>query len=111
VTLRITTLRATGGQVVMVDGRLDARGVEDLERIVAELSGPFHLELAGLRSADETGLDALRALRARGIALTGVSHYFRLLLGAVDRHKVPEPPSSPRGRRRDRGARQPPRKP
>lgn len=93
----------------MIDGRLDTRGVEDLERVVAELSGPFRLELAGLRSADETGLDALRALRARGIALTGVSHYFGLLLGAGDRTR--DPPSSPGGARGDRGARRRPRKP
>ena len=109
-TLRITTLREPGGQVVIVDGRLDSRGVEELERVVAELSGPARVELGGLRSADETGLDALRALRARGMTLTGVSQYFRLLLGAAGRHEARAPPAS-RGRRGDGAARRRPRKP
>jgi anti-anti-sigma regulatory factor len=80
-TMRISTSRDAGGEVVLIAGRLDAQGVADLERVVAERSGLLHLDLAGLRSADDAGLEALRGLRARGIALTGVSPYFRLLLG------------------------------
>lgn len=63
-----------------VDGRLDGEGVTELERVVASLPGPLRLELTDLRSADEAGLEALRALRDRGICLTGTSEYLRLQL-------------------------------
>jgi ABC-type transporter Mla MlaB component len=64
----------------MVDGRLDADVVAELERVIAELSVPVCLDLAGLKSADEAGLGVLRALLAHGVAVTGASPYFRLLL-------------------------------
>ncbi len=102
-TLRISTRRDPKGAVVMVDGRLHAEVVGELERVVAELSGPLRLELAGLRSADEAGLEALRALRARGIALTGASPYLRLQLGPDEVRKTREPRAPPAGPQRDRG--------
>ena len=92
---------------MVVDGRLDAEGLDDLERVVADLPGLVRVELAGLRSADEMALDALRALRARGVALTGVSQYFRILLGAAERRQAREPPSPlerTRNEKRGRGA-------
>ena len=82
----------------MADGRLDAEVVEELERVVAELSGPLRLDLAGLRSADEAGLESLRALRARGIVLTGTSPYLRLRLGVEKVRKACEPRAPPGGR-------------
>lgn len=82
--MRISTSRNSRGEVVLIAGRLDAEGVADLERVVAERSGALRVDLADLRSADEAGLEALRALRARGVALTGVSPYFRLLLGVEE---------------------------
>jgi STAS domain-containing protein len=85
----------------MVDGRLDAEVVAELERVVAELSGPMCLDLAGLRSADEAGLGALRALLARGVAVTGASPYFRLLLEVDDPGKAREPTSGTAGRKRN----------
>ena len=97
--------RDVAGEVVIVDGRLDAEVVDELERAVAALSGPLRLELAGLRSADEAGLEALRVLRARGIVLTGVSPYLRLRLGAENVRKAREPPAPSEGRQRDGGAR------
>jgi hypothetical protein len=89
----------------MVDGRLDAEVVGELERAVAELSGPVRLELVGLRSVDEAGLEALRLFRARGIVLTGTSPYLRLRLGVEKRRKARAPPAPPGARQPDRGAR------
>jgi hypothetical protein len=89
----------------MVDGRLDAEVVGELERVVAGLSGPLRVSLAGLRSADEAGIEALRCLRTRGIALTGASPYLRLRLGVKWRGKAREPPAPPGEPRRERGAR------
>ncbi len=71
----------------MIDGRPDAGGVGELERVVAGLSGTVCLHLTGLRSVDEAGLEAVRALRDRGITLMGASRYLRLLLGAGGRRR------------------------
>ena len=84
-----------------VDGRLGADVVAELERVVAELSGPMCLDLAGLRSADEAGLGALRALLARGVAVTGASPYFRLLLELEETDIGREPPLGPRSSKRN----------
>jgi len=89
----------------MVDGRLDAESVGELERAVAELSGPRRLELAGLRSVDEPGLEALRILRASGIVLTGASPYLRLRLGAEKRQREREPRAPSGGPQQGRAAR------
>lgn len=86
----------------MVDGRVDAEGVAELERVVAELSGPVCLDLAGLRSADEAGLGVLRALLARGVAVIGASPYFHILLELERAGNAREPPPSLRGGRRKR---------
>lgn len=89
----------------MVDGRLDGEAVAELERVVAELSGPVVLDLTNLRSADEAGLGGLRALLARAVAVTGASPYFRLLLAQEDAGNAREPPSRPAGRKRRSGER------
>ena len=83
-----------------VDGRLGADVVAELERVVAELSGPVCLDLAGLRSADEAGLGVLRALRAHGVAVIRASPYFRLLLGLEETDIGREPPLAPRSSKR-----------
>jgi anti-anti-sigma regulatory factor len=85
----------------MVDGRLGADVVAELERVVTERSGPVCLDLAGLMSVDEAGLGALRALLAHGVAVTGASAYFRLLLDLDDAGKAREPPSRAGGRKRN----------
>ena len=66
--------------IVEVAGRLDEDAVAELEAVTAARSGPLRLDLSGLRSADEAGVKALRALCARGASLTRVSPYHRLLL-------------------------------
>ena len=92
--MRITTSEDGDGVVVRIDGRLDTGGVTELERVLAPLSGRLRLDLFNLRSADEAGWDALRALRARGIALTRVSPFHRLLLSETAARKS-RPPSVP----------------
>ena len=93
VALRITTTQDTSGHIVRIDGRLDGEGVVELDRVLASLSGPSRLELPGLRSADEPGLDALRALQARGIPFAGLSRYLGLLLEADAPAPTAPPPS------------------
>src|SRR5262245_57252283 len=111
-TLQIATSQDDGGTIVMIAGRLGAEGISELEGVVSGLSGPLRLDLAGLRSADEAGLEMLRALRVRGISLIRVSPYHRLLLADGPARKAPPPsfpperpranPSGRRGRSRGR---------
>jgi len=103
--LRITTKRDARGEVVIVDGHLDAEGVVEFERVVAGLAGSVRVKVAGLTSVDEAGLGALRTLRARGGAVTGASPYFRLLLGLSKRRKTREPPARPEAPQRAKGVR------
>jgi len=70
---------------------------------VAERPGPVCLDLTGLRSADEAGLEALRSLRAHGVAVIGATPYFRLLLGPEEPRKPREPRSRPGKRKGERG--------
>jgi hypothetical protein len=85
----------------MVDGGLNAEVVAELERVVAELSGPMCLDLAGLRSADEAGLGVLRALCAHGVAVIGASPYFRLLLKLEEPGSARDPASRAGSRKRN----------
>jgi hypothetical protein len=80
--VRITSRRNGGGTVIQVDGHLRGQGIDELERVVADLGGPVRLDLAGLRSASESGLAALRSFRAKGLVLEGASPYIALLLDA-----------------------------
>ena len=84
----------------MVDGRVDAEMVAELERVIAQASGPVCLDLAGLRSVDEAGLRALRGLCAHGVAVSGASPYFRLLLG-LEKLGTEPTLSRPGGRKRN----------
>jgi anti-anti-sigma regulatory factor len=79
-TLRIITEQDAEGHVVRLAGRLDGEGTVALTDVLAGLPSPARLDCADLRSADEAGLEALRALPIRGIRLTGLSPYWRLRL-------------------------------
>ena len=76
----ITTRHDPAGPLLRIDGRLDGEGVAELERVLASLPRPSRVEVTDLRSAAGVGVEALRALRARGIPLSGVSPYAGLLL-------------------------------
>jgi STAS domain-containing protein len=93
----------------MVDGRVDAEVVAELEQVVARVAGPVCLDLTGLRSVDEAGLGLLQRLCAHGVGVIGASTYFRLLLGLEEPDRAREPPPRPGGRKRkgERGPREP----
>jgi hypothetical protein len=94
VMLRISTRQESGREVVVLDGRVDAEMVSELERVIARVSGAVYLDLAGLKSVDEVGLAALRGLCAHGLAVIGASPYFRLLLELEKPGVAREPPPS-----------------
>lgn len=78
--LRITA--STNGQTaeIRLEGRLEAMGVPDLRESCRTAGLPVRLDLSGLRSADEVGIDALRSLRAQGVEFRGASPYISELL-------------------------------
>src|SRR5262249_61559491 len=90
-TLQIATRRDSGGTIVMIAGRLGAEGISELEGVVSGLSGPLRLDLAGLRSADEAGLQMLRALRSRRVTLICGSPFHPLPLPDCAAPTAPSP--------------------
>ena len=80
--LRITV--STDGQTteVRLEGRLEAIGVPDLQESCRSAGPPLRLDLSGLRSADEVGVQALQLLRAQGAEFCGASPYIGELLRA-----------------------------
>ena len=89
---RIITDQDAAGHVVRLAGRLEGEGAAELARVLAGFSGPVRVDCEGLRSADEAGREALRALPVRGIRLTGVSPYWELRLAAGRLAPPPDPP-------------------
>lgn len=71
-TLRIAVAEEGGGGHIHVDGRLTCDEVGEREQVVGEDPSAVCLELENLRSADATGLAALRRLRAEGVEMRGV---------------------------------------
>jgi len=78
--VRITKQREGACQVITVDGRLSADDVIELDKTVVSAPAAVRIDLQGLLSADSDGLDALRRLEARGIPLSRVPPYVRMLL-------------------------------
>ena len=77
---RITVTEKEAMASVRVEGRLEASGVADLRDACCRRGGPVRLDLSGLQSADEVGLNALCTLRAEGHEFHGATPYFEQLL-------------------------------
>ena len=69
------------GTVISVDGRLDSKGLGELERVCREAKAPLKLDLSELRSADDAAIEAIRKLTDKGTELTGLSPYISIRLG------------------------------
>jgi hypothetical protein len=66
--------------VVKVDGRLDAEGVPELDRVTRDEGAALCLDLSGLRLADAEGIAALLRLQKAGAVIQDASPYLKLLL-------------------------------
>lgn len=66
--------------VVKVDGRLDAEGVPELEKVTRDKTTVLYLDLSGLRLADSQGVAVLLRLQGAGAVIQGASPYLKLLL-------------------------------
>lgn len=78
--LRITVSTDGRTAAIRLEGRLQAASVPDLRESCHSAGFPVRLDLSGLQSADEVGIDALRSLRAEGVGLHGVSPHISQLL-------------------------------
>ena len=78
--LRVTVATKDDATTVYVDGRLSARDVGELGRVVRGVEGLVVLDLSNLQSADDTGVATLRTLAGQGARLVGTSPYIALLL-------------------------------
>ena len=79
-TVRIDTTTEGSKTIVSVAGRLEGPGVRELLRTCCSIAGEFVLDLAGLRSADPEGIEAIQKAVSGGAKLRGVSPFIRLLL-------------------------------
>ena len=70
-TVRITVGPPGSVRRILVEGRLCADAVGELEATVGAAPGAVVLDLANLSFADAAGLAALRRLRAAGAAIEG----------------------------------------
>jgi hypothetical protein len=80
-TVRIETSAGEKKPTVSVAGRLEGLGVGELVRTCRSIEGELVLDLSGLRSADDEGIDAIQKLVLEGVRLQGASPFIRLLLG------------------------------
>jgi hypothetical protein len=79
-TFRITSASGEDKTIIRLEGRFNAKRVEDLKKTVHVAGGTVLLDLSGLRSADAEGVLTLRSLAAKGAKLVGASPYIRQLL-------------------------------
>ena len=79
-TVRIEKTSEDSNSVVSVTGHLDGPGVGELLRTCRSIEGEIVLDLSGLRSADDEGIEAIRELARQGSRLRGASPFIRLLL-------------------------------
>ena len=79
-TIRITGSKDGDSSNILVEGRLDATNVTDLETECLSAGTPLRIDISSLLSADEDGLRVLRSLAQTGAELSGASPYMRELL-------------------------------
>jgi ABC-type transporter Mla MlaB component len=79
-TFRITPTTGDDGDALLIAGRLESEGLDELARAVAAAARPLTIDLGELRQADAAALAMLARLEGSGIRITGVSQYLRLRL-------------------------------
>ena len=77
--IRITSMSSSreGASIIRVEGQLTARDTSILEAKCRSAGSPQRLDLSGLLSSDEAGIELLRSLQAGGAELHGVSPFIR----------------------------------
>lgn len=78
---RIEAKKEGDRTVIQVAGELKGQGVVELERLCRETTGHLSLDLSNLRASGPGGVQLIRELARRGVAISGVSPYMELVLG------------------------------
>ena len=84
-TIRVSIEAGQTATTIRIEGRLTNANLLDLTEACERANPPLRLDLAGLRSADISGIQALRLLSEAGAELHGASPYVRQLLLEADR--------------------------
>ncbi len=66
--------------VVTITGRLAGEAIEQLRGLRRSIEGAATLDLAGLVSADDEGVEAVRAMSLKGDEIRNASPFVQLLL-------------------------------
>jgi hypothetical protein len=66
--------------VVTITGRLAGEAIEQLRGLRRSIEGAATLDLAGLVSADDEGVEAIRAMSLKGYEIRNASPFVQLLL-------------------------------
>ena len=82
--LRITKAVREGRDVIVLEGRLVGRWVDELERTCRGSSPPPVLVLSGVTFADPNGVAVLRRIRTQGAELERTSTFLAELLRAAE---------------------------
>ncbi len=82
--LRITKDVREGRDMILLEGRLAGRWVDELERTCRSWSLPPVLVLSGVTFADPRGVAMLQRIRARGAELERASTFLEELLRAAE---------------------------
>ncbi len=81
--VRITSVESADTSTIRVEGRLEKAGAAELLAECSSAERPLTIDLSGLLSADEAGIQALRSLRPNGAEMREASAYIQHLLEEV----------------------------
>ena len=77
---RIESKSEASRTVVRITGRLAGQAIEQLRGLRRAIEGAVILDLAGLVSADEEGVEAIRVMSVDGDEIRNASPFVQLLL-------------------------------
>ena len=80
VEFRIDTSPDGNQTIIRVSGRMSGTTVDQVREVCDRIEGEAVLELTNLVSADDDGIDLIRALEEANVEVSGATPYIRYLL-------------------------------
>ena len=77
---RITTQQRGPETVVILDGRLEDSGLDEVCRVLSATAGPVALNLGGLEACSGAGVRELRSWLDKGVRLGSATPFLKMLL-------------------------------
>jgi len=81
---KITREHDDNGVLMHIDGDLNCEGLSELALVYKKIKEPLTIDLSGLRSTDNSIVEALRQMVREGVKLEGASPYLSLQLSDMD---------------------------